>query len=376
MYRERVVGVVIPAYNEAGFVGDVIERMPSFVDRIYVVDDSSTDGTWAEILAAASIGIGIDTDAGGRVEDANASTADGSGLRSGTQVAGERSIGDGYGRNPLFERADVGEPIGRVVPIRHERNRGAGGAIKTGYLAALADEIGVDITATIDADGQMDARMLPRFLDPIVDDDAEYTKGNRLLNRDFRREMPRFRLFGNQLLTYLTKIASGYWKTMDPQNGYTAIATETLEAVEVAEMYEYYGYCTDLLIKLNIQGTRVADVAIPARYGEETSSIKYDEYIRKVSLLLLGGFLWRLRVRYLLLDFHPLALLYVLGALTVGVGIIEAIGTLALAVAGVGAMFTAGALSILTLVAGCGLLIVSMTFDMQANEGLETQVSN
>ena len=162
-----------------------------------------------------------------------------------------------------------------MLPIRHERNRGAGGAIKTGYLAALQDDLFVGIVATIDADGQMDSGLLPRFLDPIVESDAEYTKGNRLLDPEAREEMPAFRLFGNAMLTFLTKIASGYWKTMDPQNGYTAIATPALAAVDVEELYEYYGYCTDLLIKLNVERVRVADVAMPARYGEETSSIKY-----------------------------------------------------------------------------------------------------
>jgi len=121
--------------------------------------------------------------------------------------------------------------------------------------------------------------------------------------------MSSFRFFGNSILTFLTKIASGYWKTMDPQNGYTAITNHALSTVGIENMYEYYGYCNDLLVKLNAKGLRVADVAMPAIYGEETSTISYPTYIRKVSKMLLENFLWRLKVKYLVLDFHPLAFL-------------------------------------------------------------------
>jgi glycosyltransferase involved in cell wall biosynthesis len=377
MYRDHLIGVVIPAYNEEGFVGDVISGIPEFVDRIYVVDDRSTDGTWAEILAVA----GADRDdSGGRATDGGfdaSANSDGAFI----DITGSGSAADPHERALLDERATVHESVGRVVPIRHERNRGAGGAIKTGYLAVLADDPTVDITATIDADGQMDSGILSRFLDPIVEDQADYTKGNRLLGRNTREEMPAFRLFGNLLLTLLTKIASGYWKTMDPQNGYTAIATETLAAVDVEGLYEYYGYCTDLLIKLNVEQARVADVEMPARYGAETSSIKYEEYISKVSLLLLRGFLWRLQTRYLLLDFHPLALLYGLGALTAGTGIIEGLSALwtrlpTSATRRLGSPSTTSTLThgVLTFGVGCAMLVLSMIFDMGENDGLESQV--
>ena len=409
MYREHAVGVVVPAYNEKRFVGDVIEGIPSFVDRIYVVDDRSTDGTWAEVLAAAEADAAVRGTAGQTASERTARIGASTDGETGTEVnsrtdgkdgPANRSVGNDRGRGPLFDRASVHEPVGRVVPVRHERNRGAGGAIETGYLAALQDDLGVDIVATVDADGQMDSRMLPRFLDPIVEGVADYTKGNRLLDPETRTEMPAFRLFGNFLLTFLTKIASGYWKTMDPQNGYTAIATDALAAIDVEGMYEYYGYCTDLLIKLNVERVRVADVAMPARYGEETSSIKYEEYITKVSLLLLRGFLWRLKTRYLLFDFHPVAFLYGLGALTTATGLLESLGALRRALPtdrpsvdpGAGSDFDSDSgsdpdpnsgsgprsesltHSALTFGVGCVLLILSMIFDMEANEDLETRV--
>ena len=389
MYREHAVGVVVPAYNEEGFAGDVLTGIPSFVDRIYAVDDRSTDGTWTEILAAAEADAAVRAPDGGTVDtgtdsDLDVETSSGNATAT-TAATAQHPAGDDRRNGLLFERASVQDPVGRVLPIRHERNRGAGGAIKTGYLAALQDDLAVDVVATIDADGQMDSRLLPRFLDPIVEGDAEYTKGNRLLDPEAREEMPAFRLFGNAMLTFLTKIASGYWKTMDPQNGYTAIATPTLAAVDVEDLYEYYGYCTDLLIKLNVEHARVADVAMPARYGEETSSIKYEEYIRKVSLLLLRGFLWRLKTRYLLFDFHPLALLYGLGALTTGTGVLEGVSTLRKRLAARGRSVDALATdanggsgswahSALTVAVGCTMLVLSMIFDLEANEELETQV--
>ena len=285
MYRDHTVGVIVPAYNEEGHVADVLDEIPAFVDRAFVVDDASTDGTWDEINAyAKSVNPG---DAPSEGEDAaEAVVADG-----GTAVA------------PPDPSAAAGGP--EIVPIRHETNQGAGGALKTGYVRAR-DE-GMDVTVTIDADGQMDPAIMDRFLDPIVSGDADYAKGNRFADPAYREEMPAFRQVGNRILTYLTRIASGYWRMADPQNGYTAISIEALWAIDIEEMYEYYGYCNDVLVKLNAAGMTVADVPMPAKYGDEESSITYSEYIPKVSGMLLGNFFWRLKERYGPTDATPLA---------------------------------------------------------------------
>ncbi|WP_394740036.1 glycosyltransferase family 2 protein [Natronococcus roseus] len=293
---------------------------------------------------------------GSRATRANESTSD-------------RLHSDG-GRSLLAERATVHEPVGRVVPVEHRENLGAGGAIKTGYLAAHTD--GADITVTVDGDGQMDLSQMTRLLDPIVEDEADYAKGNRLLNAEYRAEMPQFRLVGNWMLTVLTKIASGYWKTMDPQNGYTAISLEALEAVSLEEVAEYYGYCNDLLIKLNVEGMRVADVAMPAVYGEEESSIEYSEYVPKVSTMLLRGFLGRLQTKYLIRDFHPLALFYYLGAGSVGVGLLAGLRSL---YARATDTESGGALeSFQVVLLGCFSLLSAMVLDLRENEELETQL--
>lgn len=309
MYRGHSVGVVIPAYNEEGFVGDVIDTLPEYVDRAYVIDDCSTDGTWDEIRTHAER-----ANAQARQHGPLAVDADLKPVPVDADAPAQFIEADGG----VAESGLLYDP--RIVPIQHEQNRGVGGGIKTGYTRALRDDL--DITAVMGGDGQMDPDILHKFLDPIVDDEADYAKGNRLLYKEYRQGMSKWRFFGNSILTFLTKVASGYWKTMDPQNGYTAISKYALENVGIESMYEYYGYCNDLLVKLNAKGMRVADVAMPAVYGDEASSIKYRTYIRKVSGMLLRNFFWRLKVKYLVLDFHPLALFYLFGMFTSSLGLV------------------------------------------------------
>ncbi|UWG47985.1 Glycosyl transferase family 2 [Halanaeroarchaeum sp. HSR-CO] len=277
MYRGLTVGIVVPAYNEAGYVGEVVEKIPSIVDRAYVIDDGSTDETWDEIE------------------------------RSATRRNSEH---DG-----VFDSL--------VVPIRHDENRGVGAAIKTGYLRAREESI--DVTAVFGGDDQMDPERLPTFIDPIADGVAEYTKGNRFSRSEDWSRMPTFRLVGNVTLSYLTKIASGYWESMDSQNGYTAISLSALEDTDVEAMYEYYGYCNDLLIRLNEGDVTIADVPQSAEYvyaDDWKSHIDYTEYIPRVSIMLLSGFLRRLRRKYLLQSYEPIAPLYLLGGATTTGGLL------------------------------------------------------
>ncbi|WP_101298246.1 glycosyltransferase family 2 protein [Halegenticoccus soli] len=328
MYKDNTIGVVVPAYNEEGYVGGVIDTMPGFVDRVYVVDDGSTDGTWREIREHAA----------------------------------------SYNAENPPEAPEFDECI---VPIQHEENRGVGGAIKTGYLQALED--GIDVAAVMGGDGQMDPEVLAKFVDPVVDGVADYAKGNRFMRSDDLEAMPRFRLVGNSVLSLLTKIASGYWKIADPQNGYTVISREALERIDVEGMYEYYGYCNDLLVKLNAENLRVADVAHSAEsvYDEEDwkSHIEYDEYIPKVSAMLLRNFLWRLNRKYLVRDFHPLAFFYYFGA-----------GVSALSLAGIAASLRKRREEtgswLLSLFLGVSLLLFAMVFDMQENRDREVRVDD
>ncbi len=264
-YRGKKIAVVVPAHNEQLLLGETLSTIPSFVTRVYVVNDCSTDRT-QEVL-------------------------------------------DYYAGND-----------DSIVPIQHTVNMGVGRAIVSGYKKALED--GMEIIAVMAGDNQMDPTFLPALLDPIIDGKCDYTMGNRLISPEYRKGMSKWRLAGNTVLTFLTKIASGYWSMMDPQNGYTAISRRALDRINIDDIYPRYGYCNDILVKLNASSFRIINVPHPSRYGRETSGIKYRSYILNVSHLLLTDFLWRMKTKYVLLSFHPLVLFYLGGVafLATGVG--------------------------------------------------------
>lgn len=342
MYHGNTVGVIVPAYNEESHVGEVLETMPDFVDRIYAVDDRSTDRTWEIIQEYAAASKQSDD------EEHIDSAGD-------ERVAAPASIPDGG----TIEGTEI-------VAIRHEENQGAGGALRTGYVRARDD--GMDIVATMDADGQMDPDQLPRLLDPIVEGEADYTKGNRLADREDRKEMPPFRLFGNWTLTQLTKIASGYWTLQDPQNGYTAISNEALSTVDIESLPDDHEYPNDLLVRLNIAEMRVADVSMPAKYADEESTIEYKRFIPTTSVTLLRGFLRRMRTQLANDRSDPVALSYL-------IGIASLIGTVVFtAAAGANALdgetsprnlFT----TVLAFAASAVVFLVAMGIDAAANAG-------
>ena len=331
MYDGKRIAVVVPAYNESGFVVDVVETVPEFVDRIYAVDDASTDDTWAEIRDAAA-----------RVNETEA--------------------------NPQRATADGGTvETKRVVPIRHEQNQGVGAAITTGYRSATDD--GMDVVAVMNGDGQMDPDILDRIIAPIVEGRADYAKGNRLRAREYRTSMSRWRFFGNSVLTFLTKIASGYWGMMDPQNGYTAISRSAIERIDLDASYDAYGFCNDILVRLNVHQLRIEDVEMPAVYGDENSHIRYRTFVPKLSLLLARRFLWRLQTRYLVTDFHPLVFLYAISGLGLVGGGLYGLWALTdttsqLLHLGVAATELLVALTV---------LVLAMVLDMQHNRELEVR---
>ena len=328
MYDGRSVGVVVPAYNESGHVGEVIETMPDYVDRIYAVDDASTDGTWGEVRDCA---------------------------RRVNRRAAESSPDRG---------ADT-----RVVTIQHDRNRGAGAAVKTGYSRALDDDI--DVIAVMDGDGQMDPDHLERIVAPVAAGEVTYAKGNRLSSRRDYERMSRWRLFGNVLLTLLTRVSSGYWEVSDPQNGFTAISSDGLRRVRFERLYDEYGFLNHLLFALNLDREQIADVAHPSVYGDETSTIRYSTFVPRVSALLARNFVERIGRSYVLRQFHPLVVSYALGATVTLTGIFG--GIYALSSASVDA-FLGGMLSVSVGALGGLLLILGMWFDVSENDGLVRSV--
>jgi glycosyltransferase involved in cell wall biosynthesis len=333
MYKQHTVAVVIPAYNEAGFVGEVIDTVPEFVDRIYAVDDRSTDDTWTEICEHAE------------------------------------QINDQFDTQH-FSTVNTDKFSRRVVPIRHEQNAGVGGAIKTGYRRARAD--GMDIVAVMNGDGQMDPDILDRVIDPIATGEADYVKGNRLLYPEYREEMSTWRFFGNTVLSVLTKAASGYWKMSDPQNGYTAISYRALSALELDELYDRYGFLNHLLIHLNLRNFRISDVAMAASYGDESSKISYRSFVPGLSKLLVRSFLGRLKIKYLVFDFHPLVVLYAFGFLGI-TGSVSGLTGLVWRGYGDGSGVTIGVLFLFLFIVGVLFTTLAAIYDMQHNAPLENQ---
>jgi len=314
MYREQNICVVIPAYNEELLIGPTLASVPDYVFRIYAVDDASTDRT-PEIIRE-------------------------------------------------YAEKDI-----RIIHIRHEINGGVGASIATGYREALKE--GMDIAVVMAGDNQMDPAYLPQFLDPIINRQADYAVGNRLQGTEFRKGMPKLRIFGNALLTLLTKIASGYWQLMDPQNGYTVISRRALERLDLGTIYPRYGYCNDLLVKLNAYGFKAVNVNHKARYNiGEISGIKYRTYIFRLSRLLLKDFLWRLKEKYVLLNFHPLVFFYVLGAICILTSIVLGTYSLYIKLVFDEALFIRATLSILLFFIGSMFLLFAMLFDMEQERNM------
>jgi glycosyltransferase involved in cell wall biosynthesis len=318
MFEGRPVFVVVPAHNEEKLIRHVVDSMPEFVDRVIVVDDASTDRT-ADVLTTAA--------------------------------------------------ADLGA---RLMVVRHPTNGGVGAAIVTGYHHALAHG-GEDILVAVMAgDAQMDPHDLPRLLMPLVKDQADYTKGNRLFTGEAWKIIPRHRYLGNAALSFLTKIASGYWHVTDSQSGYTAITGAALSVLQLDRLWKRYGFPNHLLVELNNYDFRVKDVPIRPVYNVgEISGIRLHSVIPTLSWLLLKCYFWRMKEKYIIRDFHPLVFFLAMGLflMTIGGGL------------GVWIVYhrlTEGALSPNTvifdafcLIMGMQMLFFAMWMDMEHNKGLK-----
>ncbi len=254
-------------------------------------------------------------------------------------------------------------PPSAVTVLRHTANRGVGGAMVTGYRAALAD--GHTIVVKMDGDGQMDAALLPALLAPLLAGEADYAKGNRFFDIYTAAGMPRARLIGNAALSFVTKLSSGYWDVMDPTNGYTAIHRAALARLPLDRLDCGYFFESDMLFRLSTIRAVVRDVPMPPRYGEEASNLR----IMSVLLSFPGRHATRLAKRffymYLLRDFNVgtistlagLALLACGGGFGVWHWIISAR-------TGVAATTGTVMLSVLPIIVGVQLLLQALAFDI------------
>jgi glycosyltransferase involved in cell wall biosynthesis len=312
MLEGKRVAVVVPAYDEEGLVGETLRGIPGFVDRVFVVDDASHDGT-----SAAAEGVGD----------------------------------------------------GRVLVLRRDRNGGVGAAIATGYRRAL--EEGIDVTCVMAADRQMDPDELRGLVEPVARGDVEYAKANRLVSGEAWKVIPRTRYLGNAVLSLLTKIASGYWHVADSQAGYTALSLDAIRRLDLDGLYPRYGFPNDMLVHLNVQNARVRDVPSRPIYDVgERSGIRLRSVVPRISWLLFKRFWWRMGQKYVIRDFHPLVFFYVFGVLMLGLGVLLGLVELVLRIAGNAITPATIVLVAVLVIAGLQMTLFAMWFDMEANKDL------
>lgn len=316
MYKGKSVAVVVPAYNEEKLIGKVIETIPDYVDYLVIVDDLSKDQT---------------------VEVVN-----------------------GY----------IGASNDRIVLICKEKNVGVGGAIAAGYKWCRDHKI--DATAVMAGDAQMDPSDLPALLDPVVNGEADYTKGNRLFTGEAWHKIPKARYMGNAALSLLTKIASGYWHVADSQTGYTVATYKVLSTLDLDAIYKRYGMPNDMLVKLNIYNFRVRDVEIQPVYGiGEKSGIKPILIIPKFIVLLSRLFMMRMFQKYVIRDFHPLIFFYFSGFTFSIIGWILGIYLFIYRLS-VGPVVATSTIAVIFLIiTGMQSLFFAMWFDMDSNKYLK-----
>jgi glycosyltransferase involved in cell wall biosynthesis len=305
VFRDQSIAVVVPAYNEERLIAKTIDTMPELVDWIVVVDDASADAT--------------------------------------SECA--RATGDA-----------------RVDVIRHEANRGVGGAILTGHRRAV--ELEADVAVVMAGDAQMDPDYLLELVRPIVEDGYGFTKATRFFSPTSFANMPRTRLLGNIFVSFLTKLSTGYWHLFDPLNGYTAISREALMRIPLDRIKEDYSFECDLLVWLNSYRIRARDVPVPAVYGEEVSAIRLPRASVRLLRALARGFWRRVLVKYVLWSFAPFALLLFGGlallAFGTAIGIFVVVNSLGPPVASTATVL----LSVGPLLLGVQFLVLALVLDI------------
>lgn len=301
------IAVVIPCYKVRDSILAVVRRVPSVVELIVCVDDKCPDGT-ADLL-----------------------------------------------------KMECDDP--RLVIVRNSHNRGVGGAVIAGYRAALARNM--DIVVKIDGDGQMDPALLPGLIEPLIQGMADYTKGNRFFWPESTQGMPMIRLIGNAALSFLTKASSGYWRIMDPTNGYTAIHVTALRALPLDKVAERYFFESDMLFRLYTIRAVVLDVPMDAKYGSEKSSLSISRVFLPFLAMNLRNILKRFFYSYLMRDFNIASVMAILGfplaVFGIAFGVREwmqsnAQGTTASA----GTVMVAA----LPIIVGLQLILTAMSFDL------------
>ena len=201
----------------------------------------------------------------------------------------------------------------RVTVLFNPENRGVGGALISGYRKAL--ELGCDVIVKVDGDGQMDPSLIPVFVKPILEAEADYTKGNRFTKPEDFRSMPGIRLFGNAALSLLSKPSTGYWRILDPTNGFTAIHSCVLKMLPLDRIDNRYFFETDMLHHLRNVDACVMDIPMKAVYNDEKSNLKWNRVLLEFFIKHIRNTINRLYFQYLIKDFGIATIQLVLGLL-------------------------------------------------------------
>lgn len=303
------IAVVIPSYKVTRHILGVIAGIGPEVTRIYVVDDKCPDHS-----------------------------------------------GD-------FVRANCQDP--RVTVLEHAENQGVGGAVMTGYRAAILD--GAKVIVKIDGDGQMDGTLIPAFVAPILAGEADYTKGNRFFNLERIGSMPPMRLFGNAVLSLMTKLSSGYWDLFDPTNGYTAIHADAARFLPFDKISKRYFFESDMLFRLNILGAVVTDVPMDAVYGDEVSNLKISKVVTEFLTKHVRNFGKRIFYNYYLRNMSLASLELPLGLLLATFGTVYGIAHwIASARSGVETPAGTVMLAALPVIMGVQLILAFLAYDIAA----------
>jgi glycosyltransferase involved in cell wall biosynthesis len=303
--------LILPAFNESRHLETVVSRIPDWVDSVVVVDDASTDDTR-------------------RVAEA------------------------------------LNDP--RVRVLHHVKNQGVGGAMVTGFRAAL--DGGYDVAIKMDADDQMDASELLTLVRPLELGMAEYVKGNRFRRTGRPPSMPNSRWLGNMVLSFLTKVASGYWHVFDPQCGFIAITAPTLRLLSLEGIARDYFFENDMLIRLNVIDARVVDVDTSAFYGDETSQVNVGRVTWSFPPRLVKGFFWRYVKRHFVNDFGLIAFLTFVGSVFAVFGIafglyhwVQSISS------GIPATTGTVMIAVVPLILGAQMLLQALSLEVQSSPG-------
>ena len=250
----KKIAVAIPCYKVEQHLRQVVAGLPPFVDSILLVDDCSPDAT-----------------------------------------------------PQLVDSLVAADP--RITALHHEKNLGVGGAMKTAFRKAM--EMDVDVVVKLDGDGQMDSAYIQPLVEALAD--ADFSKGNRLFDRQMLHQMPALRRMGNMGIGFMVKAASGYWNVSDPVNGFFAIRTTTLRKMDFGRIADRFFFESSMLIEMHYAGARISEVTMPAIYGDEKSNLSIGKTLCSFPPKLIAAWIRRLHLSYFVYDFNICSLYLLVG---------------------------------------------------------------